>query len=275
MSRSVLLLSDNPGSDYIGRIRTGVERVCRDAGYSVVSENVFGTGTTTEDVVKASNHAGMVLTPPVSDDRHILSMLEERRIPFVRIAPLLDADRGNCVGMDEFEAASQVVRLMTQRGHRRIAILRGPRSHLVSMRRFHGYADAIGSKGMKVDQSLMEEGDFTRDSGRRLGPALFAARPTAIFACNDEMAAGVIDAARSAGIRIPEDISLVGYDDNAVATTVRPRLTTVRQPLGDMGEAAARLLLESIKLPSRATRRELVPFEIVERESVADVKTEE
>ncbi|MBX7495650.1 substrate-binding domain-containing protein [Qipengyuania sp. 6B39] len=268
--KTILLLSDNPGEDYLARVRSGVDRACRPAGVGLDAINVYDRDITTTQVLEKSDHAGVILTPPVSDDRQILSLLEARGVPFVRIAALLDMDRGSTVGMDEYEAASSIVGHMTARGHRRIGIVRGPSSQLVSMRRYNGYSNALGAKGLRVDSALVVQGDFTRQSGREQAPKLFAAKPTAIFACNDEMAAGVIDAADAVGIAIPGDISLVGYDDNAVATKVRPQLTTVRQPCEAMGEAAGKLLVEQIGRAGMPKQNVLVPFEIVERDSVAD-----
>ena len=269
-SKSILMLSDNPGDDYVSRIKSAASRAASTAGFTLTSVNVYRTGQAVADLIKAGDYVGLILTPPVSDDRNALSLIEQRRTPYVRIAPLLDLERGDVVTMDEFQAASEIVGLMTARGHRRIGIMRGPSSQLVSMRRFNGYANAVGAKGMRAEQSLVTQGDFTRASGREQAARLFAAKPTAIFASNDEMAAGIIDAARDAGINIPGDISLVGFDDNAVATTVRPNLTTVRQPLEAMGEAAASLVIGRLKRPGKAKETRTIPFEIIERQSVAD-----
>ena len=192
----------------------------------------------------------------------------------MRISPLLDLDRGSCVLMDEYDAARAATDLLISKGHRRIGIMRGPRVHLVSMRRYNGYANALGGKGLRVDPALVAQGDFSRQSGREQAGKLFAAKPTAIFASNDDMAAGIIDAAKDAGIDIPGAISLVGYDDNAVASSVRPRLTTVRQPLEKMGEAAGRKLLNLIRQPGKPAETAIVPYEIVERESVAEFRAE-
>ena len=270
-AKSILMLSDNPGDDYVARIRAGASRAAGNSGFTLTSVNVYRTAQAISDLVQAGDYAGLILTPPVSDDRHVLSLIEQRKVPFVRIAPLLDLERGDIVTMDEFQAASEIVGLMTARGHRRIGIMRGPNSQLVSMRRFNGYANAVGAKGLRVDQALVAQGDFTRQSGREQAAKLFAAKPTAIFASNDEMAAGIIDAAREAGIAIPGDISLVGFDDNAVATTVRPNLTTVRQPLEAMGEEAARLVADGVRRPNKPKECKTIPFEIIERQSVADL----
>lgn len=266
----ILLLFDNNGKEYVSRIQSATARCAQSAGLRVDSENCFDTGRTIEEVLGQDLPAGVILTPPFSDDRHAMRLIEERRIPFCRIAPMLDPDRGSTVVMDEYEAARAITDHLLERGHRRIGFLRGPRTHLVSMRRYNGYASALGGKRLALDPALIAQGDFSRESGRRHARTLFAARPTAIFASNDEMAAGVIDAARAAGIAIPHDISLVGFDDNAVAKTIQPRLTTVHQPLEEMAESACQLLVSRIRNPAKPFEHAQVPFQIVERESVAE-----
>jgi LacI family transcriptional regulator len=265
-----LLLFDNNGNEYVSRIREGASRFGQSSGFPVQAENLFGTGKSVADILESDAPAGVVLTPPLSDDRHVLSLLEERRLPYVRIAPLLDVDRGNTVVMDEYDAARAITDLLLRKGHRRIGFVRGPNVHLVSMRRYNGYANALGGKGLRIDPALIVQGDFSRESGREQAAKLFAAKPTAIFASNDEMAVGVIDAANAAGINIPGDISLAGFDDNAIARTVRPRLSSVRQPLEEMGEVACQILVEGLSHPSRTHQHKQVPFEIMERESVIE-----
>lgn len=266
----ILLLFDNNGTEYVSRIQEAVTRAGRSSGFLVQAENLFTKRRPIAECLEAGTAAGVILTPPLSDDRHVLGQIEQCELPYVRIAPLLDTDRGCTVVMDEYDAARAITDHLLRKGHRRIGFVRGPSSHLVSMRRYNGYANALGGKGLRIDPSLIVQGDFSRQSGREQAAALFAAKPTAIFASNDEMAAGIIDAANAAGIAIPRDISLAGFDDNAIARTIRPRLTSVRQPLEEMGEAACKLLVESIRFSSRANRHEQVPFQIMERESVIE-----
>ena len=272
MSRStkILVLGNNAVAEYLSRIQSGVKRKSQISGLSTAIENTFDSGRPVAEVLADEMIAGIVLTPPYSDDRHLLRMLEERKLHFVRLSSLLDPERGSCVMMDEYAAARAVTDLLLSRGHRRIGIMRGPNSHLVSIRRYNGYASALGGKGLQVDQSLVVQGDFSRESGRAMAGKLFAARPTAIFASNDEMAAGIIDAAKTANIDIPGAISLVGYDDNPIASVVRPRLTSVRQPLEQMGEAACQILIDRIRMPRKAHETVVIPHQIVERESVVE-----
>ena len=274
MSRStkILVLGNNAVADYLSRIQAGVRRKGQISGLLTAIENTLHSGRPIVEVLADETIAGIVLTPPYSDDRLVLSLLEERKFRFVRISALLDPERGSCVMMDEYAAARAVTDLLLSRGHRRIGIMRGPNSHLISIRRYNGYASALGGKGLQIDQSLVAQGDFSRESGRAMAGKLFAARPTAIFASNDDMAAGIIDAAKLANIDIPRTISLVGYDDNPVASQVRPRLTSVRQPLEQMGEAACQILIDRISLPSKGPETVVIPHEIVERESVVEFR---
>lgn len=272
-STKILLLCNN-FPDYLARIQSGVSAKCLGSGYQVVMENTMQSGRTPAEVLADEAIAGVITTPPYSDDRPVLSMMEQRKLPYVRISALLDPGRGSGVLMDEYDAARAVTDLLLSKGHRRVAIMRGPNTHLVSMRRYNGYAAALGGKGLRVDPSLVAQGDFSRESGRAQAAKLFAAKPTAIFSSNDDMAAGIIDAAIAAGIDIPGAISIVGYDDNAVARQVRPRLTSVRQPLEKMGEAACQLLLEHIRQPHRKVETIMIPHEIVERESVREASPE-
>jgi LacI family transcriptional regulator len=266
----ILLLFNNSGREYVARIEASARRLANAAGFNAQMDNAFESGASTAELLEDDALAGVILTPPYSDDRHALGLIEARNLPYVRIAPLLDMDRGSTVIMDEYDAARAITEHLLDKGHRRIAIMRGPDFQLVSMRRYNGYANALGARRLRVDPALVAQGDFSRESGREQAGKLFAARPTAIFASNDEMAAGIIDAANAARIAIPQQISLVGYDDNAVAKTIRPRLTTVRQPLEMMGERAAKLLVERIRHPGAGAAHEIVPYEIVERESVAE-----
>jgi LacI family transcriptional regulator len=265
-----LLVFDNNGNEYVSRIKDGASRFSQSSGFPLQAENLFGTGKTMSDFLESDPPAGVILTPPLSDDRHVLNLLEERGLPYVRIAPLLDTDRGNTVVMDEYDAARAITDLLLQKGHRRIGFVRGPNVHLVSMRRYNGYANALGGKGLRIDPALIVQGDFSRQSGREQAAKLFAAKPTAIFASNDEMAVGVIEAANAAGISIPGDISLAGFDDNAIARTVRPRLSSVRQPLEEMGEVACQILVDRLRHTARGFQHKQVPFEIMARESVAE-----
>ena len=156
-------------------------------------------------------------------------------------------------------------------GHRRIGAVAGPGDYLCSRARIDGYRSALERADARFDPALVRHGDFQHEGGFMLGGELLSLRerPTAIFAGSDQQAFGVYEAARQRGLRIPQDLSVVGFDDLPVARWVSPPLTTVRQPLAEMGRAAAQMLGELIEgLPLRSTRLEL-STELIVRESTA------
>ena len=150
-------------------------------------------------------------------------------------------------------------------GHRDIGFVAPPRHHAAAARRLDGFVSALAERGMTVRPDHIIEGAFTTVSGMEAGWKLLdhPVRPTAIFAANDEMAAGVMIAAYQRNISLPDDLSLVGFDDSPVSRSLYPLLTTVRQPTAEMAEEAARILIERNR-PSQAT----LDFELILRDSV-------
>ncbi|HZO71344.1 MAG TPA: LacI family DNA-binding transcriptional regulator [Ktedonobacteraceae bacterium] len=148
-----------------------------------------------------------------------------------------------------YEASRHLIRL----GHQRIAHIQGPLKYQVSHDRYQGYCDALSEAGITLDPMLVREGDFMPQTGRSCANAFFdlpaEQRPTAIFAGSDYMAYGVIAAAEQRGLRVPEDIAVVGFDDNPSSAHMEPPLTTVRQPLYEMGRRAIELLLSLVDAP--------------------------
>ena len=265
----ILMLFDNMNRDYVSRLEKGARRYAAEKHLEVQVENIFGTGQKAEQFLDADGLGGVILTAPLCDDRHLLLQVEKRGLPFARIASMLDPGRGITVSMDEYEAARSVTALLLAAGHRTVGIIRGPRSHLSSMRRYNGFTAALGAKGVKLDPTLIVEGDYTREGGAEQGAKLLAAGPTAVFASNDAMALGLADASRRAGKSLPRDLSIVGFDDDPSAKTMNPPLTSVRQPLGEMGYLACQLLAQCMAGTGQKVAHADVPFEIVERSSIA------
>jgi LacI family transcriptional regulator len=154
-------------------------------------------------------------------------------------------------------------------GHRRIAAIAGPGDYLCSRARIDGYRSALERAGIRFDPVLVRHGDFHHEGGFLCGGDLLGlpARPTAIFAGSDQQAFGVYEAARQRGLRIPQDLSVVGFDDLPVARWGSPPLTTVRQPLAEMGRAAAQMLGELIENISLRSRRVELSTDLIRRES--------
>lgn len=155
------------------------------------------------------------------------------------------------VGTDNRAGAYAAVRHLIDLGHRRIGHIQGPSHYQVSLDRYRGYCDALLEAGITPDLELVTRGDFKQPSGRVAGLQLLTKteHPTAIFAGNDEMAYGVLDAAEEVGLHSPRDLSVVGFDDIAPSAHVRPALTTIRQPLYEMGRQGVELLLSLVDSP--------------------------
>ncbi|WP_052890751.1 LacI family DNA-binding transcriptional regulator [Thermogemmatispora carboxidivorans] len=157
------------------------------------------------------------------------------------------------ISVDNRVGAYEATRHLIRLGHRRIAHIQGPLKYQVSHDRYRGYCDALEEAGIPLDPELVLEGDFMPQTGRACANAFFdlppERRPTAIFAGSDYMAYGAIAAAEQRGLRVPDDVAVVGFDDNPSSAHMEPPLTTVRQPFYEMGRRAAEMLLAFVEAP--------------------------
>ncbi len=264
------LLFENPSPNYVLDLQMGSLERLRDERYRLLTLPLDHKGSEGGIValVRSAGLDGVVLAPPLSDDATVLEELEAAGIAFVRIASVFDDLAGPQIATDDVDAARDMTKYLLALGHRRIAFIKGDPSHRASAVRYQGFCEAMAAAGIAVDPALVGEGAFTFASGHEAAAALIArpGRPTAIFASNDDMAAGCLIAAHEAGLAVPGDISVVGYDDSQIAQIVWPRLTTVRQPTAAMARAATDILLAIL---ADAEHREQVGFghEIVPRAS--------
>jgi DNA-binding LacI/PurR family transcriptional regulator len=193
------------------------------------------------------------------------------------LPPELDVrDLGvHVVGVDNFSGAKSAASLLQQLGHRQIGLVLGPSASRDAYERRRGYLDVLQKGGHSVRPEWIHEGPFSHDTGRNGFTAIFAGpeHPTALCCANDEISFGVIDAARAAGVRCPEDLSVVGFDDGPWAVACRPTLTTIRQPLADLAERAVGVVVESLHSPAgnRRTIHNEMPAALVIRESTRAV----
>ncbi|HEX8603919.1 MAG TPA: LacI family DNA-binding transcriptional regulator [Pseudoduganella sp.] len=172
---------------------------------------------------------------------------------------------------DNFNGARDVVASLAAQGHQRIAFIRGSHWTGQSAERERGYRQAMADAGLPVDERWVAQGTFSEKSGLEAGQLLFALdpRPTAVFAANDEMALGCMNAARALGLRLPEDVSLVGFDDVPGAVTAQPPLTTLRHPLALMAQATVQELMRRVLRQPGTRQRVEFPAEMVVRASTA------
>jgi len=184
-------------------------------------------------------------------------------------------EKKNSVLPDDVHAAEQVVDHLVGLGHRRIGYINGPENVIPSQERIRGYNEALKVHGIQFDQRLIRNGEWEDpQSGYSAAKELLALDnpPTAIFAANDIMAAGVIDAVHDLGLRVPYDISVVGYDDRDVARFLKPSLTTVRLPMADIGSAAAQMLIDCLEHGDALIDSTYVPCQFVIRESCCAIE---
>lgn len=215
---------------------------------------------------------GVLLLLPSFEDRY-LDVLEKQGLPCVFVS--FDARPVSLpvVVVENRAAARQAVEYLLGLGHRRIAFIAGTPGTGQSAERQKGYADALQAAALPVDPALMMEGGFMQSGGYAATERLLALDqpPTAIFAANDEMAFGAIDAAHSLGMAVPEQMSVMGFDDIPTASGVFPPLTTMRQPVSDMAASAVGEVIALIQGGAVAAKRIAFPLELVVRQSTGPV----
>ncbi len=269
------LLYYEPSASYVAGIQRGATLRCRQADRHLVVESLQSNGADLqpqiEHMLAALRPDGMILTPPICDNPQVLATLLAHRTPCVLISPAGDGHGMPRVIMDDARAAEEVTDLLIGLGHTRIAFIQGDQA--ASERRQEGFERAMKAHDLAIDPALVLGGHFTFDSGVEGAHRLLShsARPTAVFAANDDMALGVLAAAQRLGIAVPRDLSIVGFDDSRAATLVWPALTTVRQPVAEMAMAAVDMLLSGDLKPGVMTEPavRVLPYELVVRGSTA------
>jgi DNA-binding LacI/PurR family transcriptional regulator len=224
----------------------------------------------TADYLVAGHVDGAVLVSLHGDDP-LPGRILEARIPAVVVGRPLHASGISYVDVDNRGGARSAVADLIAGGRRVIASIGGPADMVVAQDRRTGYRDALNDAGLGLDAALEANAEFTQDGGIDAMRRLLAARPDidAVFAASDLMAAGAMSVLDAAGRRVPEDVAIVGYDDSPVAATASPPLTSVRQPIEEMGQEAARLLLELVEDADHAPRRVILATELIRRASSA------
>jgi DNA-binding LacI/PurR family transcriptional regulator len=174
--------------------------------------------------------------------------LKESNKPYIFVHRLFGSAIKNSIVPDERYGAALAVKHLIALGHRRIAYINGPAGWHTAQRRLASYKDELAAHGLEVDPALIQPGDWEFEGGYKATGNLLslAELPTAIFAANDLMALGAIYAIQDAGLNVPEDVAVVGYDNRDIAKIFRPRITTISLPVYEMGQAAAELLLKQI-----------------------------
>jgi DNA-binding LacI/PurR family transcriptional regulator len=255
---------------FIPALIFGITNVCNSRGYKVLVESIEQTGSANPYIDLAQSKridALIVINPQVGD----LGLRELIKLQFpLVIFGSLDDPNENSVSTPACDAAAEATQHLLKLGHRKIAhISYAPFTFCGAVDRLAGYSHALRSSGLRIDNRLVVEGAFDSESGFQAMKKLLARKtlPTALFAGNDTVAIGAMAAIRDAGLRVPEDIAVVGFDDLPFAAYVNPRLTTVRSHAAEQGAYAARAAIELLDGAHIGIKRNIVPLELVVRES--------
>jgi LacI family transcriptional regulator len=269
-SNQVALIYDNHSPFYMFQIQTGCWEYCKHKGIRLLAQPVDvadpQVGEQVRGLVTETHVDGIILSSPVTDCDPVLRALEAMDIPFVRISPGTNHALTSSVFMDDAQAADDMTTHLINMGHRRIGFIKGHPNHMASDDRLFGYRRALDRAGISYEPGLVAEGEFDFESGARAGGYFLdmALPPTAIFAANDDMAAGVLAVAHDRNIDLPGELSVAGFDDTTLARTVWPPLTTIHQPMAELARTAAEILIAGGDITHRR-----LPHQLIERASVA------
>jgi LacI family transcriptional regulator len=275
------ILYSNPSAAYLSEFLLGSLEQSSLSGCQLVIEQCEGVESESDAIQRLAKGGvdGVILPAPLCDSRESLTAVEEALLPTVLVASGRPA-AGHCaVSINDFEASRAMTRHLLGLGHRRIAFINGHPNQTASGQRFRGFIEGMTEAGLSVDTNQVAQGYFTYRSGLEAAEKLLDTfRPTAIFASNDDMAAATMAVAHRKSLDVPGDLSVAGFDDTPLATTVWPELTTIRQPIAEMAREAVRLLIEQIRGRRGGAApqvvHKLLKFTLVRRNSTADVKPE-
>jgi len=270
------MIYDNPNAQMVLNFQEGVLDAIRPTDYALLIHPVDRHSPTLFNEIRSfavhQKPAGVMLLPPLSENDLLADLLTELGCPYVRMGSAdLDAP-SRLVKSSDRQSMREATEYLIRLGHRSIALVKGPDGFRSSVERHMGWREAMLAHHMPYDDQHVAVAAIPSNSGKSAGGKLLdqpGMSYTAILASNDIMAAGVIHAARERGLNVPEDVSVVGFDDTSIAETTWPPLTTVRWPIRDMARSAA---LKLIRPEAAGEEQYSFPTTLVERESTAPAK---
>ncbi len=264
-----------PSAGYVIRMQQGALSACRQEDCELLihpcNYQDKDVGRQIESFIENARPDGIVLAAPLSNMPNIVRAISSTKTPFVRVSTGKKNGEYFSVSMTDRESSAEMTRYLASLGHTDIAFLTGHPKHLAVTNRFLGYQDGLKDSGLEFAEEFVAAGDNSILSGEACAEQLLTRkkRPTAIFAANDDMAAGVVRVADRLGINVPNELSVAGCDDVALAQQIYPALTTIRQPLAAMAERAALQLIEHSKGHSDLRGEDIFEGKLLIRESTA------
>jgi LacI family transcriptional regulator len=266
------LIHDNPNAQMVLNAQEGILDAIRTTEFALVMRPVDRHASTMlQDIgnfLRQQRVFGVMLLPPISENDEIARLCKEIGCGYVRMGSAELDESAHLVQSNDREVVAQAVEYLIGLGHRRIGLIAGPDGFRSAQERRQGFLDALARHGLVCPPERMAKGNYTFESGRTAAERLLEThpRPTAIFCSNDEMAAGALHAARQRDIAVPDRLSLVGFDDTAIAAHIWPALTTVRWPIRVMARTAALKLIDPANAAALPAR---FPSDLVRRASAA------
>lgn len=270
------LLHDNPNAQTVLNFQEGVLDAIRDTEFALVVRPVDRHSPTMKDDIRRfleqQRLYGVLILPPISEDDGLAELCLEMGCGYVRMGSAMLDDEDHIVASNDREMVQQAVDHLVELGHRKIALIEGPEGFRSAFERREGFLSAMQAHGLTVPPEWHVQGTYRFDSGMAAANQLLvtAERPTAIFASNDEMAAGAFHAARQRELKVPDDLSIIGFDDSPIAAHIWPPMTTIRWPVREMGRAAA---LKLIAPDDKAAQEFRFLAKLVKRQSVGPPRT--
>ncbi len=274
-SRMVLVVLPNIDNIFFSKILRGIEEALFEAGYGMIIGDLDGSPDKEArfaDFTAAGQVDGALLL-----NGHLFGQRRDGRgaaartnVPLVALCEAIPGAAIPQIEVDNRSAARRMTHYLASLGHRRIGYLCGPPRNVLERERFRGYRDGLRDAGIAFEPEFVWPGDYTLESGAQAGGKIVArnVRPSAVFCSSDEMAIGLMRTLSSAGIRVPEDISVAGFDDIEFAAMVQPSLTTVHQPRRELGRMGASVLIDLLQ-GRPAPERIRLKTELVVRASTA------
>lgn len=272
--RRIALLYANPSSAYLSEFLMGMLGAGSSQATLIIEKHEADEGAS--DVVarlRLDRADAVVLPPPLCDDGNLIDALVDAGLAIVQVATGQPHAAAAAVMIDDLAAARTMTGHLLALGHRRIGFVEGAADQSASLCRRQGFEQAMQAAGCAIAPEWLVAGDFTYRSGLVAADQLLDAGVTAIFASNDDMAAASVAAAHRRGLDVPGDISIAGFDDSAMATTIWPMLTTIRQPIAEMAGRAVTLLAGNRNGDSEGQAVECLPFALIVRESTGPLAT--
>jgi LacI family repressor for deo operon, udp, cdd, tsx, nupC, and nupG len=271
-SYSLVVLVPNLANPFFSKIIQGIEQAAQEQGYSVL------LGDTQGDPKREHEYASMVLSNradglihldhsfPFSKNDEALAL----NIPMVSVCERIVAEKKYpVVEIDNYSACRALASHLTSYGHKKFGVIAGQKESQIYLDRLAGIKSILQEENITLDDSLIVGGEYTFKAGASGAKALLsqATKPTAIFCFNDDIAIGAIHGITKLGLRVPEDVSVVGFDNIKVSAYINPSLTTIDQPANAMGRKAVEVVLQQIRNKPLQRDREIMPFRLLERES--------